>query len=81
MIQMYNNNILIRPLHEKVTLENGVSYEQQRSKKDLIWGEIINPAEEGKRKVLYPLYAGNEVTIDNTLYHAIKVDDLILSKD
>jgi hypothetical protein len=83
-IKMNENNNLVRPKTNEVTLGNGLQVSEQRGKKDLIWGRVV--AGEDKflgKDILYPLYAADAVTLNITgealSYHVVKSPDIILS--
>jgi hypothetical protein len=83
-MKLFNNNNLILPISNKVQFENGFSVSEQRGKRDLVWGLVV----EGEHKsstVLYPMYAADSIqlTLDQNAqtYHIVKTEDIIMSKD
>ena len=83
MYEMKNGNILVKPEFEK-ELQNGIVIKQQRSRKDLMWGEVILPATPIIQKVLYPLYAASclsipELNMDTSEFHIIKEEDIVMT--
>lgn len=87
-MNMYNGNLLIKPRDNSVQLGNGLTVSEQRGKRDLIWGTVIDCQDFGKEhpckgaEILYPLYAADSVqlTINNetSTYHIVKLEDIIM---
>lgn len=83
-IQMHNNNNLILPASNEVKFGNGLAVSEQRGKRDLVWGFVLEGNHKGET-VLYPMYAADiipfEVQGETRPCHIIKDDDIVMSRN
>lgn len=86
-MRLFNDFILIKLEAEKTQLSNGLNVKETRGKRDIVQGTVVATVEGIDPKflgagdiVLFPLYAANQVTIDDQDYVVVAYKDLILKK-
>ena len=89
-MQLFNNFILIKLEAENTALGNGLNVKETRGKRDIVEGTVVHTPEchpelgyngiKPNDKVLFPLYAANQVTIDGEDYVVVSFNDIILKK-
>ena len=85
-INMKNGNYLVIAADSKLSLNNGISVQEDRHKKSLLWGTIFKCEDEAEvgLKVLYPMYGADELAVsglhpDKNYFHVIKKEDIIMT--
>lgn len=83
-----NDNLIIKPNSNVVELGNGLTVQEQRGKRDMMWGEVILAPQEHHdlvgTLVLYPVYAADKADLpingEPEPHDIVKIQDIILVK-
>lgn len=78
-IKPINGNILIDPVQESEKTKSGI-YIAEEARKQTNRAIVVatdSPAVKEGQEVMYQMWAGDEIIIDNYLFKLIKEDDLL----
>lgn len=76
---MYNGNNLVIPASNNIELGNGIKVSEQRGKKDMMWGTVLEGNFKHK-EILYPVYAADDMCINGRTCHIVNDKDIVMSK-
>lgn len=81
---MHNKNLLVSQKEDRRVLQNGISVQDQRGRKDIMVGilECSHPSLKLPNRVLvwYPAYAALPVQLNGKQYFIINYEDVIMTE-
>jgi co-chaperonin GroES (HSP10) len=81
---MHNKNILVTLREDRKVLNNGISVQDTRGRKDIVIGivEAAHPSLKFPYRVLvwFPMYAGLPIQLDGKQYLIVNYEDVIMSE-
>ena len=81
---MHNKNVLVSVREERRVLNNGISVQDTRGRKDIMMGilECSHPALKFPNRALvwFPAYAGLPIQLNGKQYLIVNYEDIIMSE-
>lgn len=81
---MHNKNVLVSVKLERKTLQNGISVQDTRGRKDIVEGivEASHPSLKFSNRALvwFPMYAALPITVAGKQYVIVNYEDIIMSE-
>lgn len=81
---MHNKNVLISINQERKVLQNGISVQDNRGRKEIVEGivEASHPSLKFSNRALvwFPMYAALPITVAGKQYVIVNYDDIIMSE-
>lgn len=81
---MHNKNVLVTPHVDRKVLNNGISVQDTRGRKDIMEGvvECSHPSLKFPNRALvwFPAYAGLPIQLAGKQYLIVNYDDIIMSE-
>ena len=81
---MHNKNLLVSMFEDRKVLQNGISVQDTRGRKDIVVGivEAAHPSLKFPYRVLvwFPMYAGLPIQLDGKQYLIVNYEDVIMSE-
>ena len=81
---MHNKNVLVSPREERKVLNNGISVQDTRGRKDIMVGilECSHPSLKFPNRALvwFPAYAGLPIQLNGKQYLIVNYEDIIMSE-
>ena len=81
---MHNKNVLVSLKEDRKVLNNGISVQDTRGRKDIVMGivECSHPSLKFSNRALvwFPMYAGLPIQVAGNQYLVVNYDDIIMSE-
>ena len=81
---MHNKNVLVSLREDRKVLQNGISVQETRGRKDIAVGivECSHPSLKFPNRALvwFPMYAGLAIQLDGKRYLIVNYEDIIMSE-
>ena len=81
---MHNKNVLVSLREDRKVLNNGISVQDTRGRKDIVVGiiECSHPSLKFPNRALvwFPMYAGLPIQLSGKQYLVVNYDDIIMSE-
>ena len=81
---MHNKNVLVTLSKDRKVLDNGISVQDTRGRKDIVMGtiECSHPSLKFPNRALvwFPMYAGLPIQLAGKQYLIVNYDDIIMSE-
>ena len=81
---MHNKNVLVSLKEDRKVLNNGISVQDTRGRKDIVVGtiECSHPSLKFPNRALvwFPMYAGLQIQLAGKQYLIVNYDDIIMSE-